>query len=105
MDQGHRHKRKRQRRGLGGGGRRLSELPENQPAVIGLLAMRGPLRKRLLALGVRPGAVVRVVRRAPLGDPLEIAVGDTLIAIRHAEAAEVILKGRDGAAEEGDVSE
>ena len=105
MDHGRRQKRRRlQRRGLGGG-RRLSELPENRPAVIGFLAMRGPLRKRLLALGVRPGAVVRVVRRAPLGDPLEIAVGDTLIAIRHAEAAEVILKGRDGAAEEGDVSE
>ncbi|WP_457638015.1 FeoA family protein [Oceanithermus sp.] len=89
-----RRKRERQRpkRGLGGGGRRLSELPENVPAVVGLVAMRGPLRKRLLALGVRPGAVVRVVRRAPLGDPMEIAVGDTLIAIRHAEADEVILE-------------
>ena len=87
-----RHNKHKRKRGLGGGGRRLSELPEGTPAVVGFLAMRGPLRKRLLALGVRPGAVVRVVRRAPLGDPMEIAVGDTLIAIRHAEADEVILE-------------
>jgi len=93
MAHGHRRQRRRRlERGLGGGGRRLSELPEDTPAVVGFLAMRGPLRKRLLALGVRPGAVVRVVRRAPLGDPMEIAVGDTLIAIRHAEADEVILE-------------
>ncbi|WP_457630281.1 FeoA family protein [Oceanithermus sp.] len=92
MGYGRRNNKRKRRRGLGGGGRRLSELPENEPAVVGFLAMRGPLRKRLLALGVRPGAVVRVVRRAPLGDPMEIAVGDTLIAIRHAEADEVILE-------------
>ncbi len=83
-------------RGLGGGKRRLADLPEGTPAVVGLLAMRGPLRKRLLALGVRPGAVVKVIRRAPMGDPMEIAVGDTLIAIRHAEAEEVLLENPPG---------
>ncbi len=92
MGYGRRKNKGKRKRGMGAGGRRLSELPENVPAVVGFVAMRGPLRKRLLALGVRPGAVVRVVRRAPLGDPMEIAVGDTLIAIRHAEADEVILE-------------
>jgi len=92
MEYRRRNDKQKRKLGLGKGGRRLSELAENVPAVVGLLAMRGPLRKRLLALGVRPGAVVRVVRRAPLGDPMEIAVGDTLIAIRHAEADKVILE-------------
>lgn len=72
--------------------RRLAELPENTPARIRALSTPMLLRRRLLALGVRPGAEVRVVRRAPLGDPMEIAVGDTLIAIRHAEAQGVELE-------------
>ena len=72
--------------------RRLADLPEDTPARIRALRTSPPLRRRLLALGVRPGAEVRVVRRAPLGDPMEIAVGDTLIAIRHAEAAGVELE-------------
>ncbi|WP_293171780.1 FeoA family protein [Oceanithermus sp.] len=73
--------------------RRLADLPEDTPARIRALKAPPPLRRRLMALGVRPGAEVRVVRRAPLGDPMEIAVGDTLIAIRHAEAADVELEG------------
>ncbi|HGY09335.1 MAG TPA: ferrous iron transport protein A [Oceanithermus profundus] len=72
--------------------RRLADLPEEIPARIRALRASPPLRRRLLALGVRPGVEVRVVRRAPLGDPMEIAVGDTLIAIRHAEAAGVELE-------------
>ena len=72
--------------------RRLSDLPENTRARIRALSTPPLLRRRLLALGVRPGAEVRVVRRAPLGDPMEIAVGGTLIAIRHAEAAGVELE-------------
>jgi ferrous iron transport protein A len=44
-------------------------------------------RRRLLALGVTCGVEARVVRRAPLGCPLQIDVRGTSLIIRVDEAA------------------
>lgn len=44
-----------------------------------------PLRRRLLELGFVRGAPVTVVRRAPLGDPLEVRVNGTDLALRAAD--------------------
>jgi len=46
---------------------------------------------RLLEMGLTPGAVVRVVGRAPLGDPLELEVRGYRLSLRHAEAARVAI--------------
>jgi ferrous iron transport protein A len=43
--------------------------------------------RRLLAMGLIPGAEFRVVRRAPLGDPVEIEVLGFLLSLRAGEAA------------------
>lgn len=55
------------------------------------LTARGAVRQRLLDMGLLPGTTVSLVRRAPLGDPLEIHVGDgeSFVAIRQAEAEHV----------------
>lgn len=45
------------------------------------------LQSRLYALGVIPGAVVKILRLAPLGDPMQVKVGGSFISIRKAEAA------------------
>ncbi len=44
-----------------------------------------PLRRRLLELGFVRGAPVSVVRRAPMGDPLEVRVNGTDLALRAAD--------------------
>lgn len=46
----------------------------------------GALSHRLMELGLIEGAEVRVVRRAPLGDPLQVRVGDYDLSLRSAEA-------------------
>lgn len=46
----------------------------------------GPVPRRLMELGLVPGTEVRVVRRAPLGDPLEIEVRGVRLALRESEA-------------------
>ncbi len=46
----------------------------------------GPVARRLMEMGVVPGAPVRVVKFAPLGDPLEIRVRDYHLALRRNEA-------------------
>ena len=44
------------------------------------------LRSRLHAMGVIPGANIRVVRIAPLGDPMQIKVGGAFISMRKIDA-------------------
>ena len=46
---------------------------------------------RLLEMGLTPGAVVRVVGQAPLGDPLELELRGYRLSIRRAEAARVVV--------------
>ena len=49
------------------------------------------LRERLAELGLTPGQTVRHLRRAPLGDPMEVLVRGYRLAVRkdEAEAVEV----------------
>ena len=49
---------------------------------------------RLLEMGITPGSTVRVVGRAPLGDPIELEVRGYRLSIRRAEAARVALEPR-----------
>ena len=44
-------------------------------------------RRKLLALGLTPGAAVAVARLAPLGDPMEVRVHGLTLAVRKSEAA------------------
>lgn len=45
------------------------------------------LRLRLLEMGLVPGTPIRLERRAPLGDPLEIVVRGYALTLRKQEAA------------------
>jgi ferrous iron transport protein A len=47
---------------------------------------------RLFSLGLVPGAKIRVVRTAPLGCPMQVKVGSTLLSIRRAEAEVVLVE-------------
>lgn len=47
---------------------------------------------RLLEMGLTPGTLVRLLGRAPFGDPLEIEVRGYRLSIRRAEAARVKLE-------------
>ncbi len=44
------------------------------------------LRSRLHAMGVIPGANIKVVRIAPLGDPMQLKVGGALLSMRKIDA-------------------
>jgi DtxR family Mn-dependent transcriptional regulator len=47
---------------------------------------RGPERRRLMDLGILPGAVIGVEMASPSGDPIAYAVRDALIALRLQQA-------------------
>lgn len=51
----------------------------------------GPLRQRILDMGLTKGAEVKVRKMAPLGDPLEVTVRGFELSLRKAEAACVVV--------------
>lgn len=65
---------------------KLSDLPTGQSAVIKSLPHGASDLTRLREMGVLPGTRIQLVRRAPLGDPIEISVRGTLLSIRQKEA-------------------
>lgn len=44
-------------------------------------------RQKLLAMGLTPNTEFEVIRRAPLGDPIQIRVRDFHLSLRQAETA------------------
>jgi len=64
----------------------LADLQQGEQARIVKIEGQGPIRRRLLDMGVTRGTPIRVERRAPLGDPIEVTVKGYYLAIRHSEA-------------------
>ena len=71
----------------------LADLQPRQSATIAALAGERPFRRRLMELGLLPGTEVRLINRAPLGDPLEIEVRGCRLSIRASEARHIKLQG------------
>jgi len=67
----------------------LADLGVGCESVIVRIAGNGPLRRRLLDMGITPGSRIRVERYAPLGDPMEVAVKGSLLALRLSEARRI----------------
>lgn len=49
-------------------------------------------RRRLLSLGVTCGAEFVVVRKAPLGCPVQIEIRGTALTLRQEEASQLVLE-------------
>jgi len=64
----------------------LDSLPLGQPARVLAVGGSGAVARRLMEMGVVPGAPVRVIKTAPFGDPLEVRVRNYHLALRRNEA-------------------
>lgn len=65
----------------------LDQLTVGATAVVkGFLAGDAAYRRKLLSMGLTPGTAIRVVRIAPMGDPIEIEVRGYNLSLRKAEA-------------------
>ncbi|MCF0109727.1 MAG: FeoA domain-containing protein, partial [Erysipelotrichaceae bacterium] len=52
--------------------RTLNELKTGEYAKVMTIGGEGELRQHLLDMGLIPGVKVRLIKRAPMGDPLEV---------------------------------
>ena len=65
--------------------RTLREVPVGGTAIVKKLAGEGPVRRRIMDMGIR-GVEVYVRKVAPLGDPLEVTVRGYELSLRKADA-------------------
>ncbi|WP_129728384.1 MULTISPECIES: FeoA family protein [Bacillaceae] len=56
------------------------------------IELQGTLKRRLLDLGFIPGAIVKVLQKSPLGDPVAYQVSSTTIALRKEESSLIFCK-------------
>jgi ferrous iron transport protein A len=56
----------------------------------------GAIRHRLLSLGFMPDCQVDVVRRAPLGDPIQCRVANSCVTLRRSEARFIEVEEEPG---------
>ncbi len=64
----------------------LAGVPLNRTVRVTGVQARSPLGYRLMEMGLIEGAEVQVLRRAPLGDPLHVRLGDYELSLRATEA-------------------
>lgn len=70
----------------------LEELSEGKSAVVETVGGEGHLRQHLLDMGIIPGARVKMIRPAPMGDPLEFRIHDYELTLRAADASRITVK-------------
>jgi Fe2+ transport system protein FeoA/Mn-dependent DtxR family transcriptional regulator len=73
----------------------LGELPVGSRARVAEVQGVGKHQRRMLDMGFVPGAGVTVVRRAPLGDPVEYRVKGTAVALRREDADSILVEDLD----------
>ncbi|EGQ9109373.1 TPA: ferrous iron transport protein A [Vibrio alginolyticus] len=69
---------------------KLSEINPGDTVTIRLLdGLSSDIRKKLMVMGLLPNTEVKVIRRAPMGDPLQVEVRGVSVALREAIAQNI----------------
>ena len=69
----------------------LDGLSAGTPARVLAVRGEGAVARRLMEMGVVPGAPVCVIKSAPLGDPIEVRVRGYHLALRRTEAQAIMV--------------
>lgn len=72
--------------------KKLNDFKIGEKGVIKLVGGDGKVRRRLFDMGVTPGAEVVMVKKAPLGDPIEVTIRNYELTLRKTEAALVEME-------------
>lgn len=66
--------------------RTLREIPVGQTVTVKKLTGDGPVKRRIMDMGITRGVEVYVRKVAPLGDPVEVMVRGYELSLRKADA-------------------
>jgi ferrous iron transport protein A len=69
----------------------LDTLPSGLAARVVNVQGSSVIARRLMEMGIVPGAPIKVVRTAPLGDPIQVCLRGYQLALRRAEARAITV--------------
>lgn len=72
--------------------RTLDTLEKGETGLVKSVAGEGRVRRRLFDMGVTPGAIIYLRKKAPLGDPVEITIRGYELSLRKEEAKMVTVE-------------
>ncbi len=52
----------------------------------------GPMKRRIMDMGITPGVEIKVVKVAPLGNPIEVNVRGYELSLRKEEAQQIEMR-------------
>lgn len=64
----------------------LDKVKAGQSVIVKKIRGTGPVKKRLMDMGITQGTEITVVKLAPLGDPIEMKLRGYDLSIRKADA-------------------
>ncbi len=70
----------------------LAKLRPGEKGRITAIGAIGPLKRRLMDMGVLVGEEVRVEKVAPLGDPIEVTIKSYKLSLRKKEAEGIAVE-------------
>lgn len=71
--------------------KKLSELKPGEKGIVTRVEGSGAVKRRLLEMGLVKGAEVTMIRKAPLGDPIEFLVKGYNLSLRKVESDNVYV--------------
>lgn len=72
--------------------RTLKDVPCGETVTIVKILGEGPVRRRIMDMGMTKGVKVYVKKMAPLGDPIELTVRGYELSLRKADAQMIIVE-------------
>lgn len=70
----------------------LAQLKPGEKGRITAMGAIGPLKRRLMDMGVLVGETVKVVKVAPMGDPIEVFIKSYNLSLRKQEAEGIAVE-------------
>lgn len=70
----------------------LKDLEPGEKARVKKLNGHGPIRRRIVDMGLVPGVEIEMERYAPLGDPVELKVNSCHLSLRKEEADSILVE-------------
>lgn len=67
----------------------LFDLKPGEEGKVAMIETKGPLKRRIMDMGVTPGTVIKVIKIAPLGDPIEVNIRGYELSLRKEEAKQI----------------
>ena len=69
----------------------LKDAKVGETVKVSKVAGEGPIRRRIMDMGITRGVTIYVRKEAPLGDPMELTVRGYELSVRREEAETIVV--------------